>query len=192
MIKAVTKFGDPVLRTKCAEFTPPDSAEEINALAELSQNLLDTMKNSRGVGLAAPQIGIALRVCAVDVRNARYPSTLEFTGATKEARGVKLTNGMVLLTHLEGDGVGMAMPLILVNPVLTTSGDVYSAQEGCLSSNDGAFLKVPRSRKVTVKALDHKGQPLEFIATNFLARVIQHEVDHLDGVLYTDRANTKK
>ena len=182
MIKPVTKFGDPVLRAKCAEVT------DFSTISDLCKNILDTMKESRGVGLAAPQIGVALRVCAVDVRHARYPSTLEYTGATKERHAVKLTNGTVLMTHLEGDGVGLAMPMILVNPVITLSGDVYSAAEGCLSSNDGAFLKVPRSRKVMVKALDHEGRPLEFIATNFLARVIQHEVDHLDGVLYTDRA----
>lgn len=181
MIKSVTKFGDPVLRTKCAEVT------DVSTLGDLCQNLVDTMKSSRGVGLAAPQIGVALRVCAVDVRNARYSSTLEYTGATKERHAVKLTSGAVLLTHLEGDAVGLAMPMVLINPVIEVSGDVYSAAEGCLSSNDGAFLKVPRSRKVTVKALDHEGRPLEFIATNFLARVIQHEVDHLDGVLYIDR-----
>ena len=189
MIQPITKFGNPVLRTQCAPITKFDQDTK-----NLCQDLIETMRAARGVGLAAPQIGVALQACVVDCRGAKYPSSIELLGETLKARAVNLTNGTVTGQYLEGDGVGLMMPMILINPVIELSGDVYAAQEGCLSSNDGAFLKVPRSRIVKVKALDRNGEPMEFIAKNFLARAIQHEVDHLSGVLYIDKAlpTTKK
>ena len=177
MILPITKFGNPVLRetgTEVAAITPE--------IKQFCQDLLDTMRESRGVGLAAPQIGSAIRVFAVDIRGARFSSSVEFHG--KAPAGLK---NVVANKRLDGDAVNSLMPMILINPKVELSGDVYSAQEGCLSGTPGEYLKVPRNRVAKVSALDKNGEPLEFTCTNFLARVIQHENDHLNGILFTDR-----
>lgn len=177
MIKSITKFGNPVLREKGAEVkavTPE--------VQQFCQDLLDTMRMSRGVGLAAPQIGSAIRVFAVDIRGARFSSSVEFIG--KAPTGLKNVSAG---KRLDGDAVNLLMPMILINPQVELSGDVYSAAEGCLSGTPGEYLKVPRNRVAKVSALDKNGEPVEFICSNFLARVIQHENDHLNGILFTDR-----
>ena len=127
-------------------------------LHALIADLDDTMKALDGAGLAAPQIGVGLQVAIFGVEhNPRYP----------DAEPVPYT--------------------VLINPLLTPIGaDMEEGWEGCLSV-PGIRGRVPRAREITVRAFDRNGERLEIHAHDFPARVIQHETDHLDGILFFDR-----
>ena len=128
------------------------------ALRELIRDMQDTMQHLSGAGLAAPQIGVSQRVVIFGVEsNPRYP----------EAEPVPFT--------------------VLINPVLTPLGvDLEDGWEGCLSV-PGMRGLVPRYRELRYSGQDPDGRPIERIARDFHARVVQHEVDHLDGILYPRR-----
>jgi peptide deformylase len=140
----VRKYGDPVLRkrAKPVETVTP----QIRAFIA---DMVDTMYDEVGIGLAAPQIGISLRLMVVghdDNRQARA----------------------------------------LINPVITEQGGSVTAEEGCLSI-PGIFAPVTRAEWVKLEAQDPEGQPVLITARGLRARVFQHEMDHLDGVLFIDR-----
>ena len=128
------------------------------ALKQLVEDMQDTMRHLSGAGLAAPQIGVSQRVVIFGVEaNPRYP----------DAEPVPFT--------------------ILINPVLTPLGaDQEDGWEGCLSV-PGMRGLVPRYRELRYSGQDADGQPIERVARDFHARVVQHEVDHLDGILYPRR-----
>lgn len=157
----IVLYGDPVLRKKGAEVARPD-----DALRRFADEMLEAMRAHRGVGLAAQQVGRALMLCVVDVRGVERPSQL-FLGGREVP-------------------VDAHMPLALVNPRLEPAPGSEDGVEGCLSF-PGLSAEVPRSPSVQVSALDLHGRPLALMATGFLARAIQHEVDHLNGVLFIDR-----
>lgn len=144
MVLKVRKYGDPILRRKAD--TIPAVSQEIKGLIA---DMIETMYHQIGIGLAAPQVGIPLRLIIVD-----------------EAKG------------------GGARPLI--NPAITARHGSVEGEEGCLSI-PGIFAPVVRAEWVKVGALDGDGVPLELEASGLLARVIQHEIDHLDGILFIDR-----
>jgi peptide deformylase len=147
-------MGHPVLRAKARAL---DKAEIKSAVVQkLIDDMMDTMAEYHGVGLAAPQIheGLRLFVAALDDD--------ENGGADGE-------------------------PLAVINPEITVVGsDVVEDWEGCLSIPD-VRGRVPRAREIKVRAYDRKGARIELRAHDFPARVIQHETDHLDGVLFFDR-----
>ena len=157
-ILKVARMGHPVLRTKAlaiqrAEIKSP-------AIQRLIDDLMETMVEYHGVGLAAPQVHVGLRVF-VGVLDAR-----EGPGREDERE---------------------ADPLALINPEITPMGDdVVEDWEGCLSVPD-IRGRVPRAREIKVRGFDRKGERIEILAHDFPARVIQHETDHLDGVLFFDR-----
>ncbi|MDM7953549.1 MAG: peptide deformylase [Cyanobium sp. CZS 25K] len=154
-VRDVLTIGDPRLRQVSAAVERFDDP----ALPELLQDLRDTMAACAGAGLAAPQIGVPLRVVIFGItRNPRYP----------EAPSIPET--------------------VLINPVLTPLGKEIddSAWEGCLSVPLWR-ARVPRWRRLHYRALDPQGQPFEREVEGFHARVVQHECDHLDGVLFPDR-----
>jgi peptide deformylase len=143
-VLTVRKYGDPVLRTKArpvAEITP-----EIRSIV---LDMIDTMYEEVGIGLAASQVGIPLRLMVVGDEQGR------------EARA-------------------------LVNPVISDSGGEVTAEEGCLSI-PGIFAQVRRAEWVRLEAHDLDGQPVSMTARGLAARVLQHEMDHLDGILFIDR-----
>jgi peptide deformylase len=153
-ILKVARMGHPVLRAKAR---PLEKSELKSAVVQkLIDDMLDTMAEYHGVGLAAPQVHEALRifVAAID----------------------------------DGDGEESDVePLAIINPEITVVGaDVIEDWEGCLSIPD-VRGRVPRAREIKVRALDRKGERIELRAHDFPARVIQHETDHLDGVLFFDR-----
>ena len=153
-IREVLKMGDPRLLAVAEpvrEFGTPD-------LENLLADMQDTMADLNGAGLAAPQIGIGLRVVIFGVEsNPRYP----------EAQPVPYT--------------------VLINPVLTPLGpDMEEGWEGCLSV-PGMRGVVPRYRELRYTGVDARGQPIDSSVNGFHARVVQHEVDHLDGILYPRR-----
>lgn len=162
MILEVTKYGNPVLRQKGARI------ERITPeIKQLIADMFETMHENHGVGLAAQQVGHALQLTVIDVREATdRPSTLELKGESAE--------------------VDKFMPLVLINPEITPNGDAITSSEGCLSFPK-IYGEISRPGFVDVKALNEKGKPIEFRAGGLLARAVQHEVDHLNGILFIDR-----
>ncbi len=163
----IVKFGDPILRTKGKriETITPE-------VKQLAAEMLETMKQANGIGLAAQQIGKALQLCVVDlsmVEDGELAGRLWIDGALVD-----------LKTH---------MPLTLINPELTPVGKLReTALEGCLSFPE-IFGDVSRVAHVKVAAKDLEGNPVAFEADGLLARAIQHEHDHLHGILFIDRMN---
>jgi peptide deformylase len=158
----VVKYGTPVLRQKGAKVeavTP--------AIRQLVADMIETMAAYKGIGLAAQQVGLALQVAVVDVRGATdRPSTLEIGG--------------------EPADVAKFVPVVLINPQVTPVGKPACGPEGCLSFPE-IFADVSRPEVVDVSALDADGKPQRFRCGGLLARAIQHEVDHLHGILFIDR-----
>jgi peptide deformylase len=141
----IRTFGDPVLKTRAA---PVDSFDE--SLVRLTQDMLATMRDNEGVGLAANQVGRLKRVFVAAIEDDEY---------------------------------------VIVNPVLTDRSETTeTAPEGCLSI-PGIQVDVERPITVTVSGQDVSGKPLQMEASDLLARILQHEVDHLDGVLILDRTD---
>lgn len=166
MILEVIKYGHPVLRQKGARI------EKVTLdIKKLIADMFETMNANHGVGLAAQQVGQALQLTVIDVREAKErPSWLELDGQPSE--------------------VNEFMPLVLINPELKPDGDPVAGGEGCLSFPE-IYAEIARPESVTVKALDKKGKPIEFRCGGLLARVIQHEADHLNGILFIDRMSRK-
>jgi len=144
-IQPIRLFGDPVLRQQAVEVVDFDKE-----LRRLVQDLTDTMLEAPGAGLAAPQIGVRLRV---------------FTW------------------NVEGE-VGH-----LINPVLYLSDDTQDGSEGCLSI-PGLSIDCVRAMSVVAKGFDMYGEPVTVEGSDLLARAIQHETDHLDGILFIDKLDT--
>jgi peptide deformylase len=154
MIRDVLRMGDPRLWQKSLPVEDFSSA----ALSSLLEDMRDTMAHLNGAGLAAPQIGVPLRVVIFGVTaNPRYP------------------------------GIEPVPDTVLINPVLTPlSEELEEGWEGCLSV-PGMRGWVPRLRRLKYAGLDSRGVFFERSVEGFHARVVQHEVDHLDGVLYPMR-----
>jgi len=153
-VKPVLRMGDPRLLERSRKVTRFATPE----LAELLRDMHDTMEALDGAGLAAPQIGVGLRVVVFGVqRNPRYP----------DAEEVPYT--------------------ILINPVIEAIGDdMEDGWEGCLSV-PGMRGLVPRFRAIRYRGFDERGKSIDRKVSGFHARVVQHECDHLDGILYPMR-----
>ena len=146
-VKSIRLFGDPVLRT------PAEPVRDFDAeLRRLVKDLTDTMLEAPGLGLAAPQIGVGLRV----------------------------------FTYNVDDVIGH-----LINPVLKLSDDEETDEEGCLSF-PGLQYPTPRAHGVVATGFDMHGEPVMVQGAGQLARCVQHETDHLDGILFIDRLDKKQ
>lgn len=156
-VRPITTIPDPVLIEKCAKVKNFD-----NALEQVIKDLVDTLDTAHdpeGAGLAAPQIGIPLRICAV--KNF-------FEDPANPHRILSET-------------------IVLVNPkIISHSAETDVDWEGCLSVPD-QYGRVERFSKIKVTAQDELGNNIKVKASDFLARVIQHEIDHLDGILFTEK-----
>lgn len=162
MILPIVKFGSPVLRQKGGriESITPE-------IRKLIADMFETMYAYKGIGLAAQQVGVALQLTTLDLRGVTdRPSTLWLNG--------------------EPADVAEFMPLVLINPQLTPGGKSVPGAEGCLSFPE-IFAEIARQEFVEVKALDGSGKAIEFRSGGLLARAIQHEADHLNGILFIDR-----
>ncbi|MBE5742101.1 MAG: peptide deformylase [Clostridiales bacterium] len=144
-ILPILQTGDEILRQKC------ESVDKFDAeLCNLLNDMKDTLKNAKGAGLAAPQVGVTKRIFIID----------------DEEKGI----------------------VEFINPViLGTSGSQYGV-EGCLSVK-GKWGDVKRPRKVTIEAFDRYGKKFKIVGRDFFAKAMSHEYDHLDGILYTDKAD---
>lgn len=139
----VRRYGDPVLRRKAAEIS-----EVTPELRRTIADMVETMYDEAGIGLAAPQVGISLRLMVLGQDERREPRAL-------------------------------------INPAIVDRGGQVTAEEGCLSI-PGVFAQLTRAEWVDVEATDLDGQPVKIHGKGLLARVLQHEIDHLDGVLFID------
>jgi peptide deformylase len=169
MLLRVTKYGEPILRKKGAPIT--DFSQD---LAQLAGDMIETMHNEEGIGLAAQQVDQALQICVVDLRppeGTEVPFNYRYDGKTPP--------------------LDLFMPLAICNPEVTIideSKDVY--EEGCLSF-PGVNGKVNRPVGVRCAFQDVEGNPHIIDADGLLGRCILHEVDHLNGVLFIDRMDKR-
>ncbi len=162
MILDIVQYGTPILRKKgdrIAEVTP--------TIKKLISDMFETMYAHKGIGLAAQQVGLALQLTIIDVRGVTdRPSSLELNGQPAD--------------------VHEFMPLVLMNPEITPIGKTVAGPEGCLSFPE-IFAEITRPDVVDVKAMNQDGKQIGFRCGGLLARAVQHETDHLHGILFIDR-----
>lgn len=168
-VREIVQVGDPVLRQQAREISKKELASA--ELQELIADMRDTMRDAPGVGLAAPQIGVSLQLVVIE-------DPAEFhKGFSAEQ-----------LAERERSAIPFH---VLVNPTLTVDGGESVAHfEGCLSFAPFHMI-VNRHRKVRVEALDEHGAPFTRDATGWYARILQHEVDHLRGIVCCDRMDPR-
>lgn len=161
----IRKYGDPILRAKGKRI------EEVNEhIRSLAANMLETMHGANGVGLAAQQVGHALQLTVLDVSQVEdRPSAMELNGAPVD--------------------LASAMPLVLLNPKVRLSDEKDSGSEGCLSFPD-ITAEIDRALSVEVQAETLDGETIQIAASGLLSRALQHEVDHLNGILFIDRMSS--
>ncbi|GLI54309.1 peptide deformylase [Thermodesulfovibrio yellowstonii] len=151
-ILEIKKYPDEVLKKKA------ETISEINGdLQKLIDNMIETMYNANGIGLAAPQVGVLKRLIVVDTSPREQNQSL----------------------------------IVLINPEITDSDGEILSEEGCLSL-PGFTTRLKRKERVIVKGLDRNGKEIEIEATGLLARALQHEIDHLDGILLIDKISPLK
>jgi peptide deformylase len=165
----IVQAGHPVLRARADEITPDELGQK--PLRELVKNMIEAMRRAPGVGLAAPQIGVGKRVIVLE------DAEKLMLRLTPEERALRGRAPFALKT--------------IVNPVLEIlESEEVVFFEGCLSVRGFSAL-VPRAKAVVVRGLDEKGEPIEWRAEGWPARILQHECDHLEGTLYVDRMLTR-
>ena len=156
----VKKYGNPVLRVRAEDI--PEVTDEIRDLAE---EMIDTMYEENGIGLAGPQVGRSLRLFVIDTN---------FDHEEYETEGEKL--------------LCPKMPIALLNPeIISTSGEPIPFEEGCLSI-PAINATVIRPERIILKAMTLEGEIIEAEFGALTSRCMQHEIDHLNGILFTDRA----
>jgi peptide deformylase len=165
MILPIFEYGDPILRAKGKPIENID-----DRIRELAVNMVETMHAANGVGLAAQQVGESLQLTVLDISAVEdRPSTLKWNGQDVDPK--------------------TAMPLVLINPEIELLGETEVGVEGCLSFPE-ITGDIERAKSVTVRAQTLEGGTIEIEASGFLARAIQHEGDHLNGILFIDRMNS--
>ena len=153
MVRKILKYGDPVLETSAELITEFDTPE----LHGLIADMWETMYAAKGVGLAAPQIGIGKRLSVIDIS----------VGESEEEK------------------------IVMINPEIVLKEGSQTGEEGCLSI-PGFREPVTRANKVRVTAKNDKGEPVEYEGEELLARALQHEIDHLNGILFISHLSTLK
>jgi peptide deformylase len=166
MILKVVQYGHPALRQKGARI------ETVNLeIKKLIADMFETMYAHKGVGLAAQQVGVPRQLTVIDVSGVTdRPSTLELEGKAADVHDF--------------------MPLVLINPEVKPVGKPVAGPEGCLSFPE-IFADITRPESVDVTALNEKGKSFQFRCGGLLARAVQHEADHLNGILFIDRMEKK-
>ncbi len=164
MVLEIVQYGHPVLRKKCRP------VEEVtDKIRQLAEDMIETMRDAHGVGLAAPQVARDIRMAVIDVSH--DPECISF-----------------LKVNGEDAELASIMPLVFINPEIDFGKAKESDAEGCLSIQGiNADVRRPESVKAKLPQLD--GGVLEIETDGLLARALQHEIDHLNGVLFVDRLN---
>ena len=166
MILSIFQYGDPILRTKGKQIEKID-----NHIRELVANMIETMHAAHGVGLAAQQVGKALQLTVLDVSEVEdRASTMKLNGKEVDPKA--------------------SMPLVLINPEIEVAGGATEiGTEGCLSFPE-ITGEIERAKSIIVHAQTLEDDKIDIEASGLLARAIQHEVDHLNGILFIDRMNS--
>jgi peptide deformylase len=165
MILSISQYGDPILRVKGKRIEKID-----DHIRELAANMIETMHAANGVGLAAQQVGEALQLTVLDVSQVEdRPSTMKLNGEDVDPKTV--------------------MPVVLINPEIEIGGATETGTEGCLSFPE-ITGQIERGKSIIARAQTVEGDMLAIQASGLLARAIQHEVDHLNGILFIDRMNS--
>ncbi|HWN64097.1 MAG TPA: peptide deformylase [Candidatus Binatus sp.] len=161
----ILQYGDPILRAKGKRIEKIDER-----IRQLIQDMIETMYAANGVGLAAQQVGEALQLTVIDVSQVEdRPSTMKLNGKDVDPK--------------------TAMPLVLINPEIKLAGETELATEACLSFPE-ITGGIERAKLVISRAQTLDGSEIEIEASGLLGRAIQHEVDHLNGILFIDRMNS--
>jgi peptide deformylase len=167
-IRKIAQMGEPVLRRNTRELSREELARP--SVQTLIDDMIETMHDADGAGIAAPQVYEPLRLCVMELAgNPRYPSLPRLP-----------------LTVL----VNPVVEALVQNPAAPADSESVFMYEGCLSVS-GVRGRVQRPRRVRVRALDREGNPFEMLLEGPLASVVQHETDHLHGVLFIDRADPR-
>lgn len=162
---SILQYGDPVLRAQGKRVEEVD-----DHIRQLAADMIETMHGANGVGLAAQQVGEALQLTVLDVSQVEdRPSTMKLNGQDIDPKN--------------------AMPLVLINPAITLGEETEIGVEGCLSFPE-ITGDIERAASVIVHAESPEGKTIQIEASGLLARAIQHEVDHLNGILFIDRMNS--
>ena len=165
MILSISQYGDPILRVKGKRIEKID-----DHIRELAANMIETMHAANGVGLAAQQVGEALQLTVLDVSQVEdRPSTMKLNGQDVDPK--------------------TAMPVVLINPEIEIGGATETGTEGCLSFPE-ITGQIERAKSIIARAQTVEGDTIAIQASGLLARAIQHEVDHLNGILFIDRMNS--
>jgi peptide deformylase len=181
-VRPIVRLGHPTLRG-VAQALPPGGIGE-PAIQELVDDMIDTMRAAHGVGLAAPQVGTSMQIFVYEMPLPTTPAPEPGAPAadapeTPAREAVREASGPIPL-H------------VVINPMLTPeAGEMVYDWEGCLSIPDLRGL-VPRHPAVRVRGLDRLGQAVDYVAQGFEARIVQHEFDHLNGVVFLDRMRDLK
>lgn len=162
-VKAILTSEHPTLRQKAKKVKRVDAA-----IQKLIDDMFDSMHDARGLGLAAPQIGVGLRVFIIEMPKDDTDDTVE--AQPREKRRVQYSGERIAL----------------INPEIIHAEGEQFGEEGCLSI-PGYVGMVRRAHKVIVKGLNRNGKTIKLTGEDLLARAFQHELDHLDGILFTDR-----
>jgi peptide deformylase len=162
---SIVQYGDLVLRAKGRHIEQIDER-----IRELAQNMIETMHAANGVGLAAQQIGEPIQLTVLDVSQVEdRPTEMKLNGENVDPATV--------------------MPLVLVNPEVELGRETDFGTEGCLSFPE-ITGEIERAKSIRVRAQNLDGEKIDIETTGFLARAIQHEVDHLNGILFIDRMSS--
>jgi peptide deformylase len=162
---SIRQYGDPALRAKGKRVDRID-----NRIRELAMDMIETMHAANGVGLAAPQIGEALQLTVLDISQVEdRPTQMKLNGQDVDPKS--------------------AMPLVLVNPEVELRTEIEMGTEGCLSFPEISG-QIERAKSIVARAQNLDGDKVEIEASGFLARAMQHEVDHLNGILFIDRMSS--
>ncbi len=153
MVRKILKYGEPILEQAAEPVTEFDTSE----LNELITDMWETMYASKGVGLAAPQIGVSKRISVIDI----------------------------------SVGEDESKKVVIINPEISSKEGSQTGEEGCLSI-PGFREPLTRANKVTVRARNEKGEAIELTGEELLARAFQHEIDHLNGVLFISHLSALK
>jgi len=166
-VRTIIGPGDPTLRKKARKVGDPNTP----AVQQLIKDMIETMRQAPGVGLAAPQVAVSQRIAVVEY--AEPPPQPAYAASPDAAVSDRPKPKLY----------------VVVNPeIVSRSTEMADGTEGCLSL-PGYLGTVLRHEAVAVKALNRKGKPIKIKARGWLARIFQHEIDHLDGVLFIDRAS---
>jgi peptide deformylase len=162
---SILQYGDPILRAKGKRVDEID-----DRIRELAANMIETMHAANGVGLAAQQVGEPLQLTVLDISQVEdRPSTMKLNGEEVDPKS--------------------AMPIVLINPEISMSAEIEVGTEGCLSFPE-VTGEIERAESVVVRAETAEGKTIEIEASGLLARALQHEVDHLNGILFVDRMSS--